>query len=98
MSNVHPFFGGLPIAQAASWTNSYYQEFDIAPIDLAPNVPRSLIGETGWPTGSLSVANATDRAAVAGVTELQVYLNDYVCAANANGTRESIFPLRRYWH
>lgn len=39
MANIHPFFGGLPIAQAASWTWDFFQGNDLFYTDAAPNKP-----------------------------------------------------------
>lgn len=63
MANVHPYFGGLGINQAATWTWDFFQNFDVAPAEQAPNKPAVYIAETGWPSQSL---NATDANSGAG--------------------------------
>lgn len=50
------------------------------------NKPTPYIAETGWPTASMTPENATLGAAVAGVSELQTFLNTYPCQANANSS------------
>lgn len=64
---------------------------DIAATTAAPNHPPAYIAETGWPTASTTVENATYRASVAGLGNLQIFLDNFVCNANANGT--SLSPL-----
>ncbi|KAL8278806.1 hypothetical protein RQP46_008875 [Phenoliferia psychrophenolica] len=98
MANVHPFFGGLAINDAAAWTDNYYRTTDLAVCTQASNSPACHIAETGWPTKSMTVAAATDGAAVAGVPELQVFLDDFICQANANGTSYFYFsPWDEPW-
>lgn len=45
--------------------------------------------QTGWPTASMTPENATLGGAVAGVSELQTFLDTYPCQANANESCES---------
>ena len=112
MANVHPWFGGLAIDQAAGWTcassllllpltfpcadltlvlvrarlpaGDFFEENDVVLAEAAPNKPTAYIAETGWPTESMTPDNATLGAAVAGVGELQTFLDTYPCQANAN--------------
>lgn len=44
------------------------------------------IAETGWPTRSMTPANATFQAAVSGIPQLQIFLDTFPCQANTNGT------------
>lgn len=80
MANVHPWFGGLNINQAAGWTWEYMEE------QVIPNIgtTRAYIAETGWPTNAMNASALTFQGAVAGVPELQTFLDTYVCQANAN--------------
>lgn len=96
MGNIHPFFAGVPATGAASWTWDFWQNNDVA---VAPesgsttgNVPRNIISETGWPSGGgndcgtgVNCSSPT-VGSVAGISEMQTYLNDWVCQANSNGT------------
>ncbi|KAM0747073.1 glycoside hydrolase [Meredithblackwellia eburnea MCA 4105] len=91
MANVHPFFGGVPIAQGAAWTNEFFQENDVYYCNRAANSPTCYIAETGWPTASLTPANLTIGGATAGVAQLQTFLDTFVCQANANGTEYFYF-------
>ena len=91
MANVHAFFGGLPVAQAAAWTQTYFVENDVAAVNAARNKPPVYIAETGWPTESMTAANATYQAAVSGIPQLQNFLDTFVCQANTNGTKYFYF-------
>ncbi|GAA6054305.1 hypothetical protein JCM3770_001425 [Rhodotorula araucariae] len=84
MANVHPWFGGLPVDQAAGWTWEFFENNDVNLASAAPNNPTAYIAETGWPTQSMTPENATLGAAVAGVSELQTFLDSYPCQANQN--------------
>ena len=93
MANVHPFFGGLPIEQAAGWTWDYFTRTDVAVTELAPNRPPTYVAETGWPSDSMTEPERTDEAAVAGIPQLQMFLDTYPCTANTNGTLYFYFEV-----
>lgn len=97
MANVHPWFGGLNINQAAGWTWEF-METQVVP-DLG--TAKGYIAETGWPTDANATAFLTYEGAVASVPNLQTCeclrqifgrkadsvaadLDTYVCQANAN--------------
>ncbi|WWC71096.1 uncharacterized protein I206_105049 [Kwoniella pini CBS 10737] len=90
MANVHPWFGSVSIDDAAEWTNTFFQEFDVTPAALASNNPAVYIAETGWPTQSMNASEANDGAASPGgdasIANLQTFLDTFVCQANNNGT------------
>lgn len=94
-ANVHPWFGGLPIDQAAGWTWEFFEENDVAISNQVSNKPTPYIAETGWPTASMTPENATLGGAVAGVSELQTFLNTYPCQANANSSYCTWCPVLR---
>lgn len=63
------------------------------------NKPTAYIAETGWPTASMTPENATYEGAVAGVSELQTFLNTYPCQANQNGSYYFYFePVSPRWN
>lgn len=89
MSNIHPFFAGVPADEAAAWTMSFWegQNSQFFKSDKSKNI----ISETGWPTGggtSCGVEGVTDcpDASVAGIDELNQFMSDWVCPALRNGT------------
>jgi exo-beta-1,3-glucanase (GH17 family) len=90
MANIHPFFGGINANDAASWTWSFWENHNanFFKSDNAKNV----ISETGWPSqggtdcGSDSVTDCPD-AAVAGISQMNQFMSDWVCQALTNGTQ-----------
>ncbi|KAK4050621.1 hypothetical protein OIV83_003347 [Microbotryomycetes sp. JL201] len=98
MANIHPFFGGLVVDQAAQWTWQFAEWNDVPLAQAAPNKPTVYIAETGWASDSMTAENRTYEGAVAGVPELQTFLDTYVCAANANGSQYFYFgPWDEPW-
>ncbi|TXT08828.1 hypothetical protein VHUM_02956 [Vanrija humicola] len=102
MANVHPWFGALPINQAAAWTWDYFENNDVVYAKQAANPPEMYIAETGWPTQSMWANTTQDGAGSpqgdASVANLQTFLDTYVCQANANGTKYFYFePFDQPW-
>ncbi|KAL1406683.1 hypothetical protein Q8F55_008389 [Vanrija albida] len=91
MSNVHPWFGKLPAAEAATWTWSYYDEHNVQVAAQAPNKPNVYLAETGWPTSANETKFETLEGAHASMADLQTFLDSYICQANANGTEYFYF-------
>lgn len=93
MANVHAFFAGTLVADGPGWTYNYFEETDNSIAKAASNAPKAYIAETGWPSGAnetsqLTYVNDNGQAtgAVAGLDNLQTFLDGYVCEANKNGT------------
>jgi exo-beta-1,3-glucanase (GH17 family) len=90
MSNVHPFFGGIPVDQAAAWTWQFWQNHDV--VLTKGTSKKQVISEVGWPSGGGndcgSGANCPNDTAgsVAGIDEMNKFMEDWVCQALANGT------------
>ncbi|KFY30664.1 hypothetical protein V494_08079 [Pseudogymnoascus sp. VKM F-4513 (FW-928)] len=88
MSNVHPFFTGKPIADAAAFTWEFWHNSDFP---LKPDLKKNIIAETGWPTkGGIDCGygvDTCDNGSVAGVKELNKFMDDWVCQAMTNGTQ-----------
>lgn len=90
MANIHPFFGGVNAVDAASWTWDFWSSHDgtYFKSDASDNI----IAETGWPSqggtdcGTTSVTDCPD-ASVAGIDQMNQYMEDWVCAALSNGTQ-----------
>ena len=89
MSNIHPFFTGKPIKEAAEFTWQFWQWQNVP---LKPDLSKNYIGETGWPTkGGMSCGYDTtkltcDNGSVAGIPELNDFMEQWICPALANGT------------
>ncbi len=86
MANIHPFFAGVTAEVAASWTYDFWTSHDTI---LKSDITKNVISETGWPsTGGTDCGAATTctSGSVAGVTEMNTFMDDWVCQALANGT------------
>lgn len=87
MANIHPFFAGVTAAKASAWTFNFWESNDGQ--FFKSNDSRNIISETGWPTGGgtdCGGADTCDGGSVAGIDELNQFMDDFVCAALKNGT------------
>jgi exo-beta-1,3-glucanase (GH17 family) len=89
MANIHPFFAGTKATEGADWTMYFWgnktQGF------LKKDNAMNIIAETGWPSqGGTSCGNEwqTDcpDKAVAGIDELNTFMEDWVCRSLDEGT------------
>ncbi|KAL1835902.1 hypothetical protein VTJ49DRAFT_5902 [Mycothermus thermophilus] len=90
MGNIHPFFAGEPAKSATAWTMQFWTNKVSSFLKSDPEM--NIISETGWPTqGGMGCGNAweTDcpEKSVAGIEELNVFMEDFVCQALKNGTQ-----------
>jgi len=89
MANIHPFFGGINAKEAASWTWSFWSNHNSG--FFKADLEKNIISETGWPSqggtncGSETVTVCPD-ASVAGVPQMNQFMEDWVCEALTNGT------------
>ena len=90
MSNVHPFFAGVNVEDAAAWTWDFWQSHDVV---LTGKVSNNVIAETGWPSGGgtdcgndANVCAAGQTGSVASVENMNIFMADWVCQALENGT------------
>ncbi|KAL1666915.1 glycoside hydrolase family 17 protein [Schizophyllum commune] len=93
MANVHPWFGDVSIDDAATWTWQFFQTNDVSISDEVDNKPQMYIAETGWPTKSSNTSTETNGASEASEANLQIFLDTFVCQANANGTEYFFFEF-----
>ena len=90
MANIHPFFSGTNIKEAAVWTHNFWttQNGPIFKKDKSKNI----ISETGWPTqggtncGGDGTKTVCPNASVAGISQVNQFMEDCVCDALANKT------------
>jgi exo-beta-1,3-glucanase (GH17 family) len=91
MANVHPFFGGVPVDQAATWTMNFFNQHDVS-LTQGTSKP-AYISETGWPSaggndcGTTAACPNSTAGSVAGIDEMNTYMADFVCQALNNGTK-----------
>ncbi|OJD21388.1 hypothetical protein ACJ73_07272 [Blastomyces percursus] len=89
MANVHPFFAGVTVDEAASWTWSFWQQQNV-PLTQGTRKPQ-IISEVGWPTGggnncSPNPCPTKTAGSIAGVKELNKFMESWVCQSLDNGT------------
>jgi exo-beta-1,3-glucanase (GH17 family) len=91
MANIHPFFSGIDVNNASSWTLEFLTNNVISTTTSLTTKPEIIISEgsldffpglmvVGWPSGGGSV-----NSSVAGISEMQYFLNHFLSdAKNAN--------------
>ncbi|PQE29478.1 hypothetical protein CJF32_00003256 [Rutstroemia sp. NJR-2017a WRK4] len=86
MANIHPFFAGVTADEGAGWTWNFWQTHDVA---LKPDKSKNIISETGWPSQGgtdCGAASSCTTGSVAGITEMNSFMDNWVCDALTNGT------------
>lgn len=86
MANIHPFFAGTPATDAAAWTYSFWTNKDTP---LKTDLSKQIISETGWPSKGgkdCGAATSCTEGSVAGITEMNTFMDGWVCDALTNGT------------
>ncbi|KAG0207183.1 hypothetical protein BGX28_001521 [Mortierella sp. GBA30] len=79
--NLHPFFSGVPVEDAASWFWKYLNQ-TVAPAVNQGNV-KSIdiwITEVGWPTFP---ASGNTNSSIPSIPNLQKFIDTWLCDANA---------------
>jgi len=94
MANVHPWFGNVSIQQAAGWTWDFFEQQNVQPASLLSNKPTMYIAETGWPACNASGASQNDGPSTASPTNLQYFLDTFVCQSNTNKTGYFFFEFQ----
>jgi exo-beta-1,3-glucanase (GH17 family) len=90
MSNVHPFFGGVAVDQAAAWTWTFWESHDVSLTQGATK--QQVISEVGWPSGGGNDCGTTagcsnaQAGAVSGIDEMNKFMSDFVCQSLSNRT------------
>ncbi|KAI4284950.1 MAG: hypothetical protein L6R35_004757, partial [Caloplaca aegaea] len=89
MSNIHPFFAGKTSDIAADWTWSFWKTHNA--ILTANTNKKNIISEVGWPSEGgkhCGEVNCTGgiTGAVAGIDEMNEFMDTFVCQSLANGT------------
>jgi exo-beta-1,3-glucanase (GH17 family) len=86
MANIHPFFAGVEAGKAAGWTWDFWQGHDVT---LKADKSKHIISETGWPSkGGTDCGGAATctTGSVAGISEMNTFMGDWVCQALSNST------------
>ncbi|KAG0272429.1 hypothetical protein BGZ95_011819 [Linnemannia exigua] len=80
--NLHPFFSGIPIQEAAAWYWKYLSETVTPAVNSGIKKTDIWITEVGWPTFP---ASAAVKGSVPSIPNLQIFLDTWLCEANKNG-------------
>jgi exo-beta-1,3-glucanase (GH17 family) len=87
MANIHPFFAGVDSKAASAWTYNFWQTKDVV---LKTDKSKNIISETGWPSkGGTDCGEATScpgAGSVAGISQMNDFMDGWVCDALNNGT------------
>jgi len=92
-SNDHPWFANVSIDQAAGWTYTFFESENVDAAKALSNQPTMYIGETGWPSNSTNESNMSNGPSLANTTNMQEYLDTFVCGSNTNGTQYFYFEF-----
>ena len=87
MSNIHPFFAGTTAEHGAGWTWNFWQQKNVV-LTKGTNI-KNMISEVGWPSGGgkdCGEASTCVDGAVAGIEEMNTFMDSFVCQSLANGT------------
>ena len=87
MSNVHPWYDAKAIQDAATYTFTSFKARSVDVSNNLANKPQMYIGETGWPTFSSNATAKTNGASEASESNLQIFINNFVCTANIQGVK-----------
>jgi exo-beta-1,3-glucanase (GH17 family) len=97
LANVHPFFAGVTPDVAPGWTWDFWQNhnvgFKTASSSEGKGWPGSIVAEVGWPSeggtncgGKDGSCASGEEGAVAGIDELNQFMEGWVCESLKNGT------------
>jgi exo-beta-1,3-glucanase (GH17 family) len=89
MANIHPFFAGTKASEGADWTMYFWG--NKTNTFLKKQADMNIIAETGWPSqGGTACGNEWETdcpdKAVAGIDEMNTFMEDWVCRALRDGT------------
>ncbi|KAF2204016.1 glycoside hydrolase [Delitschia confertaspora ATCC 74209] len=89
MSNIHPFFAGVKAEVAAAWTWNFWTDHDVR-LTQGTKI-KQIISEVGWPSkggNTCGQGTCTSKAdgSVAGIEEMNTFMEDWVCPSLKNGT------------
>ena len=89
MSNIHPFFAGTTVEEGAGWTWDFWQTHNVV-LTKGTNI-KNIISEVGWPSEGGNDCGeaptcAKGQGAVAGIDEMNTFMENFVCQSLINGT------------
>ncbi|KAF2673848.1 glycoside hydrolase [Microthyrium microscopicum] len=89
MSNVHPFFAGVNVEQAAGWTWDFWTSHDV--ILTKGTSKGNVISEVGWPSAGGNdcggpACTSSTAGSVAGISQMNTFMSTFVCQSLTNKT------------
>ncbi|KAF9196569.1 hypothetical protein BGZ50_009084 [Haplosporangium sp. Z 11] len=79
--NLHPFFSGVPVDDAASWFWKYLSDQVEPTVNSGNSQPIDIwVTEVGWPTFP---AGGNINASIPSIPNLQTFLDTWLCDANS---------------
>jgi len=93
MANVHPWFGNVTVQAGPQWTWDFFNQTDVTLANSLPNKPDMSIAEVGWPTASKDAGNENNGASDASESNLQYFLDNFVCQSNKLGVKYFFFEF-----
>ncbi|KAF9915869.1 hypothetical protein BX616_005160 [Lobosporangium transversale] len=79
--NLHPFFSGAPVSEAASWFWKYLEQSVKPAVSQGNANPLDIwITEVGWPTFP---GSSNTNASIPSIPNLQTFIDTWLCDANA---------------
>ncbi|KAI8599753.1 glycoside hydrolase family 17 protein, partial [Dissophora ornata] len=104
--NLHPYFAGTQVSDAAAWTLGQYNDTILANPTKAGI--KGAISEVGWPSAPATSVYAP--SAVPGLANMQTLIDTFICQANAAGVPyywfefkdepwkiDPLVPVEPYW-
>lgn len=97
MSNVHPFFAGVTVDDAASWTYTFWTTHDGSLTQGTDK--KQVISEVGWPSGGGNDCGSGNKCqtktdgSVASIDNMNQFMSEWVCQALNNGTDYFWYPF-----
>ncbi|KAG0258555.1 hypothetical protein BG011_003222 [Mortierella polycephala] len=79
--NLHPYFSGTAVSEAANWTISQYNDVILG--NPTSTGLKGAISEVGWPSAPASAVYQT--YAVPGIANTQAMIDTFICQANTAG-------------
>lgn len=83
-ANVHPYFAGVSAQQGTNWTFLFFEQNDV--INVVKQNKTAVLSEVGWPS-----AGGSNQAAIASLPNEQIFVSQFICAANTKGYKYYYF-------
>ena len=103
MANIHPFFTGITVDKAASWTWTFWQQNSI-PLTQGQTGKEHIVSEVGWPSeggnncGPEKECKDDKEGSVASIDGINTLMEDWVCESLKNGTNYFWYVYFSLWY